>query len=587
MEKLCFEEIFTMMQFSQKSIKGLFDSSEKQFVIPVYQRAYSWDDKERKIFLEDLKEQQTGGNSYCYGNILLESIKKDTEYEIIDGQQRLTTLTIFVRALLNILQSRLEKEPDIKQQVNIARKSKIYFKDDGNIKLRPVEYDRGYFDTLIIENKDSVASVTPSQKRMKAAKEYFAKELSLLPTGDLIKIFSILEDAQVNCIEMEGKKDSALMFELQNNRGKDLTNLEKLKSFFMYQLYVVSEPKETASNIEYVANKFDPIYRLINELKENNDSEDIRDVNEDSVFTYHCFAYTSKGFGYRNLDDLTDEYKKLKTDKVKWIKDFVDELHSTYSNIKYMQRLENVYLDKLFKLGMPYFIYPFLIKGMKFFKGDTNKVDKLFKTMEILSFRYKLINSRSDIVSKLQPGLRNFDGDVEVLTVNIKRILNDNWYWSDSRIKEYLNDNMYENSTVNYVLWEYEHSIQSRGYDSNKVKIHQEQIEHISPQTTDKEGIASGYEVNSQKEYSEEFIEDWLNSVGNLMIISGSHNASIGNKPFANKLKSYISNPLLRQQAEIACFASEKWKKPYWDSVAIEKRHNKIMDFAIKRWSFD
>ena len=67
------------MQFSQKSIKGFFDSSEKTFVIPVYQRAYSWDEKERKIFFEDLKEQQTGGNTYCYGNILLESIKKDTE----------------------------------------------------------------------------------------------------------------------------------------------------------------------------------------------------------------------------------------------------------------------------------------------------------------------------------------------------------------------------------------------------------------------------------------------------------------------------------------------------------------------------
>lgn len=65
-----------MMQFSQKSIKGLFDSSEKTMIIPVYQRAYSWDEKERKVFLEDLKEQQVGGNVYCYGNLLIETIQK-------------------------------------------------------------------------------------------------------------------------------------------------------------------------------------------------------------------------------------------------------------------------------------------------------------------------------------------------------------------------------------------------------------------------------------------------------------------------------------------------------------------------------
>lgn len=579
-----------MMQFSQKSIKGFFDSSEKTFVIPVYQRAYSWDEKERKIFFEDLKEQQTGGNTYCYGNILLESIKKDTEYEIIDGQQRLTTLTIFVRALLNVLQNRISKEPDISKKINIAKKVKIYFKDDGNIKLRPVEYDRGYYDTLIVENKDTDSTATPSQKRMKDAKDFFTKELSQLPTDEVINIFCILEEAQVNCIELEGKKDSALMFELQNNRGKELTNLEKLKSFFMYQLYVVSKPRETASNIEYVANKFDPIYRLINDMKESNESEDLRDINEERVFVYHCYAYTNKAFGYRNLNDVFEEYKRVSDDKVKWIKDFVDELHLTFFNIKHLQKMQNNYLRMLNKLGMPYFIYPFLIKGMKFFKDDANKVDKLLKTMEILSFRYKLINSRSDIVSKLQPALKKFDVDVEALTSSIKKILNDNWYWSDARVKEYLNGNMYENNNskiVNYVLWEYERSIQIAGYVTGKVKIINEQIEHIAPRTADKEWVAAGYEVNNQNMYSEEFVNKWLNRLGNLLIISGSHNACIGNSPFTKKMKSYCSNPLLRQQAEIASFASEKKKKPYWDSLAIDRRHQKILNFSMERWSFD
>ncbi|HBL06750.1 MAG TPA: hypothetical protein DDZ33_07495 [Clostridium sp.] len=55
-----------------------------------------------------------------------------------------------------------------------------------------------------------------------------------------------------------------------------------------------------------------------------------------------------------------------------------------------------------------------------------------------------------------------------------KKTLNDNWYWSDSRIAEYLNNNMYGNSMINYVLWEYEHSIKLKGYGTNKIKISKE-----------------------------------------------------------------------------------------------------------------
>ena len=82
------------MKFTQRTILGLFDSSKKQLVIPVYQRAYSWEMFEWRYFIEDLEEQVKGENKYYYGNLLLETIKIDKEYEIIDGQQRITTITI-------------------------------------------------------------------------------------------------------------------------------------------------------------------------------------------------------------------------------------------------------------------------------------------------------------------------------------------------------------------------------------------------------------------------------------------------------------------------------------------------------------
>ena len=562
------------MQFNQKTVLGLFDSSQKSFVIPVYQRAYSWDKDQWNTLLNDLREQIRGNNNYFFGNLLLETIRKDKEYEVIDGQQRLTTLTIFIRAILDVLNNREEKGEVI--EIDIEDKEKIYLRNKGNIKLRPVEYDRACFDTVIVEGKSKYEINTLSQKRIINAKKHFKKELSKEKTEDLIKIFEKLEATELTSIELQGKKDSALMFELQNNRGKDLTNMEKLKSYFMYQMYVYSDPEETESNIEYISNIFKQIYIIIN---------DYRDLNEDSVLIYHCNAYV-KGYNYRTLEDVKELFKSQEY-KVQWIKNFCNELHTSFANMKKLEKSSDRNLNNLRNLSIPVFVYPFLIKGFKYFGDDDSKMSKLFHIMEILVFRFHLINSRADIRSRLNEILEGFNGDLKKLKRHLKNKLNDAWYWGDDRVEDYLNSWMYENKVLRYLLWRYEDSIQGKGYSIGNGSIENEQIEHISPQTPNgEEELESGYEVNKDNEYDEEFRKEYLNCVGNLMLISGSHNSSIGNKPFKEKLNSYNANPLLKQQAEIKSFLEKENIR--WDKKAIDKRHDKIIDgFAIDEWNFD
>lgn len=88
--------------------------------------------------------------------------------------------------------------------------------------------------------------------------------------------------------------------------------------------------------------------------------------------------------------------------------------------------------------------------------------------------------------------------------------------------------------------------IQNKGYKIGTAEIENEQIEHITPQTDPQEAIAAGYDVDENNQYSDDFREKFINSLGNLMLISGSHNASIGNKPFSDKLHSCNENPLLK-----------------------------------------
>lgn len=557
------------MDFIPTTIRGLFDTSI-QFTIPVYQRAYSWQEENWSVFLQDIREQINHQNEYSFGNLLLETIKKDSEYDVIDGQQRLTTLVIFMRALYNVIEN------------NVAKgEIEDFFKRRNKIRLRPVDNDRACFDAIIIENQPyQVAS--RSQECILNAKKYFSKELAQLEEDDLIKIKDIILNSKVNRLELQGKKEAALMFELQNNRGKNLTNMEKLKSYFMYQMYVNSPAEETDTNVENVSNHFKEIYKNVYDLR----------LDEDSVLIYHCNAYLNASFSYRNLDDITKELS-LSDDKIQWINDFSRELATTFANLKQLQTNKSEYYKKLYKVrgkdSLPAFIYPFIIKGCKYLDQDSNDLNKLFHILEILAFRYQLMSSRAEINSRLSDCLRSFNGDVDALKTNIQTKLNETWYWGDNRTEEVLSGWMYENPVLHYILWEYEESIQEKGYKTIDIKIENEQIEHISPRTpTNGEPLETGYDVDESNEYSEEFCNKYLNCMGNLMLISGSHNASIGNKPFTEKLESYKNNPLLKQQSEIKDIVSEVSKdEVVWKQSHIEKRFKKILSFALTRWNFN
>lgn len=206
------------------------------------------------------------------------------------------------------------------------------------------------------------------------------------------------------------------------------------------------------------------------------------------------------------------------------------------------------------------------------------KLDVLFHILEVLAFRYHLIGSRADLSSRLSDSIREFNGDLLLLRDSVKNKLNEAWYWGDSRVHEFLDGWMYENPMLHYILWCYEDSIQNRGYSTGSCTIENEQIEHISPQVPPEgETLATGYDVNENNEYSQEFREKKLNCIGNLMLISGSHNASIGNKPFGDKLESYKSNPLLKQQAEIATFLDKG--EMLWKSEQIDRRKYLTLPF--------
>ncbi|MBI2647539.1 DUF262 domain-containing protein [Candidatus Woesearchaeota archaeon] len=95
------------MENGQKSIFELF-SGDKHFKVPQYQRAYAWSEKQLMDFLEDINNQRKD-KEYFFGTILFQDNGVRDGFEqidIVDGQQRITTLVIFMKVLLNVLGSK-------------------------------------------------------------------------------------------------------------------------------------------------------------------------------------------------------------------------------------------------------------------------------------------------------------------------------------------------------------------------------------------------------------------------------------------------------------------------------------------------
>ncbi|MCR2114855.1 DUF262 domain-containing protein [Campylobacter upsaliensis] len=557
------------MKPTESTLKEFFEG-DKQFFIPVYQRAYSWEESQWKTFLEDLEEATKGENHYFFGNVLLEK-DGNNRLDIIDGQQRLTTIIIFVRCLVNVLDS---KGYD-KEQLDYIKQD--YLENRKKPKLNALEYDGDYFYDVIIANSDNKhKSQTPSQERILKAKEFFTKELKNKEIAQLEEIFRAMQKAQIIKLEFSNKKDSVLMFELQNNRGKDLTNMEKLKSYLAYQIYTYSDKDSAETKLNEMTSVFKEIYRVV--------VNDIKQLNEDAILGYFNIATSKFGFAYRENDDSLNYKKELKDikdseAKLAWIDEYVKGLKNAFFDFNTFTESKSEYKDYLLHLNVAD-TYPFVIKAYQLFRNDEEKLERVFKALEVIAFRDKLVSTRAKIRDKLNGALKNFDS-VEKLESGIKNICDKEWYWTDEKMKEALSPEQYTLEKIApYIFMRYENALRNKntrtkGYIFTLQEIQKPQIEHIAPQTKNDEKVASGY-----CEYDEEFKKFYLNCIGNLMLIAQSHNISIGNNPFADKLQSYEKSPIA-QHREIKEFANGE----VWDKDSIDKRHKKLEEFVLKTWS--
>ncbi|MCH4611274.1 DUF262 domain-containing protein [Helicobacter pylori] len=225
---------------AMKLLDFIGKSQEKQFVIPIYQRVYSWEKEQCKQLWDDIIK--TGGNDQIEGHFIGSIVfvhdgiytTNYNELLIIDGQQRLTTITLLFIALRDHLNDEYELLEKFSHQ-KIQNRYLINSDEKGDKKFKLIlsEPDRDTLLSLIDKNKRK-----PSEPSLKIMENFklFEKWISE-NTDKLETIFKGLDKLMVVEISLErGKDNPQLIFESMNSTGKDLTQTDLIRNYILMGL---------------------------------------------------------------------------------------------------------------------------------------------------------------------------------------------------------------------------------------------------------------------------------------------------------------------------------------------------------------
>ena len=517
------------------NVKGMLYG--KKIHVPNYQRAYSWDTPSPSfsgkthtdVFLEDLENHINSGvpTPYYFGHFLFADKGNDV-FEVIDGQQRLTTIIIFLSALF----SRIKSERCFSDDEQAYYENMIH--RGANYTFSTVEYDDQFFKDYVIDqtSKNKNKLETDSAKRIAESFDYFTKKLSKKELDYLDKMLEVIIRASCTTHLVKHESEAIQMFIFQNDRGKRPTNLEIIKAQFMYKIHLIGG-EDTNTLIGEIKNRFEKIYKSIASIEHR--------MDEDSVLLYTLRVYYNSLWESNSLEKINDQLNGRRP--IQFIKEFSQYLEGSFD-------------------------------ALRLFFGDDEKNSFEFHSLICLG---RLAEVMPFIISRLNDVYQEFTADNPDIEPTIERIVwmktvKDWWwaYWNTKHLEEAINGGI-EPSTAKYLLWKYENYLAGKGHGGYEPMrfdaIKSPELEHIAPRTP------AGEESAGYDKYDEEFVNEYIDCLGNYLLISKSQNCSIGNKPFSEKRASYTH---LFQQREIQEITKDK---KIWNKDKINERHGRIVEY--------
>lgn len=542
------------MQASQKKISGIL-TEQITYQIPPYQRPYSWETENVEALLEDLWEAFIrSDDEYFIGSLITARVENNESYEVIDGQQRLTTLNLIFAALRDCIH-----DVNAKKQIEdrIFPKDALALNNAGKPRLLLRRSDQEFFLKHVLQNEPITTKRLDSPKeKLKDNLDLIKKFLGTNKSEADMKLFAgyILNHVYVVHVIADSRASAHRLFNVLNSTGVPLSNADLIKN------------------------------HLFTKLRETDDSEQLEAK----------WLELEQEVGLENLDIFLEQYRSSKThekaSKALAIEfeviinntdvspcEFLDSLIAAaeiYSKIK-----ESSFKDpgslrsvkSLNRVGFNEWIAPLMLFCAKQaeqtysnYENDfifllekityQNWIRRLGRTARLTVY-HQLIKAINDN--------KNFD---ELHSIFIENSNN-------QEFNQFINGEIYGKPFAQALLIRLDEAEE----DSSVTREYKGRlsIEHILPKSL---------KHNYWKErFSEELHGIVLNKIGNLAMLSGVKNSKAQNYDFLQKKKIYSE----RQNNVSFTLTKEIIAIEDWNHEAINQRQERLTSIAENLWTIN
>ncbi len=542
---------------------GSLAGNGRTFEVPPFQRDYSWDKEEWEDLWFDLLGIDEAGDHYM-GYVVLQETKESKHLLIIDGQQRITTISMLIIAAVKLISDRGDLE-----RAELLRNTYLSYKEPTSLiyktKLK-LNRNNDYIysaQLLQLQIPPFIASLKPSEKRLVGAFKYFHDELSHhfkdKETASIAAFISKQVDEKLffTSIIVRDDIDAYKVFETLNARGVKLSSADLLKNYLFSKVNA-----QSAGEVESLELKW---YR-INDL-----------LGKTDITTYIQHFWNSRNHPVERKNSL---FKTIKN-KVDSYKLSIEMIHSLDANAVIYAALNNpdseiwtgeqsIYLGELNILEVTQ-CYPLLMVAK--WKFTEQEFIKLLRDTVAILFRYIIIggqnpNELERVFGKAAVAV--FNGEITqakaLFTNHLKSVyIEDNSFKNDFKTKQ-INTNKY-NYLVKYILAKLEIQYGGSALSLNSKNL---TIEHILPEAPTEDWVNSFQHVHFQ---------DYLYRIGNLTLLEAAKNKEVARKPFEEKQTIYLTSNF-----KLSC---EQTNYNIWNAKSIADRQTDMANKAAAIWKIN
>ena len=598
-----------MAGFTAKEERFTIFNSEKKLKIPFFQRKYVWKEENWDELFDNffVKEEPS-----FLGSILVQRNvigAGSGVLDVIDGQQRLTTISILIMAIYDSINSETKK--NAKAEMLNALFSKATFHSEYTPKLEHSKFDKSDYEKVICfeKNKEDFAG---KEEGILGCYNHFIKRLSDISDEKKEKVLDDFLNGNYLIwviITLDKEMDEQSIFDTLNNSGVSLTASDTIKNFIFKKVDEIYDEKYPSDSVTS--------FQAMNKLYEDNwEQVFIKDDDTESYWNsevitgrikrtkldlfLYCFGVI-KGFFSQydnNISDLTKVYKNYLANEITTIEkvnDFLADLKKTAIIFKdnfendnketlYNYDKDNVLhrLLHLLKVNDVTTFHPLILKVLY---DHENNIDLINEKLHLLE-KYLLINYLNEDTSKI----KNYN-KMCMTMINDDAKLAEEVQEVSSDIKFTLLNHI-SNSFATYFLFWVELFRRTDSDDESSLK-YVYSLEHIMPKKWKEnwfDDIGNGLkDVNGTQldvPQSIEYRDNHINMLGNMTLLKGKLNSSISNKNFATKIikiKEYASLKITKNDIVDRYYSKDKEEKiNAWNEKLIEERNKKLREEIIK-----